>query len=171
MQHLLWATESCTESVWRNGIPYQLLDLCLFEVKFRIYVCNNRRRRCCVLCVSIVRAATVFSLILAFDVRTLTACSHMKCSIWFIFPLQLINVPCANFNQTLFSEWARVKKKSKKRRRGKMNENAYSHHTHCSANSTSIGASYRKLYRAMSSTLRDRLFTRAQTKKSDTIHE
>lgn len=32
----------------------------------------------------------------------------MERPIWFIFPLQLINVPSANFNQILFSKWTRT---------------------------------------------------------------
>lgn len=57
----------------RNRMPYQLLDLCLFEVKFRIYLRNNRRG-CVALCMLCIVIANFRADI---DARTLTACvSH-----------------------------------------------------------------------------------------------
>lgn len=65
------------------------------------------------------------------------------------------------------SEEKEQKERERERERGKINKNAYSLHTHCSAYSTSTGTSYR----SMSSTLRDRLFTRARTKNQTRLHE
>lgn len=54
-------------------MPYQLLDLCLFEVKFRICICicNNNRRN--VLCVNV--SICIVVLCTDIDVVTLTICS------------------------------------------------------------------------------------------------